>query len=767
MFRVSRLYKIHQGHVGKVLNKWRNAQPWLDENIYDIASGIDPSLRKIRLQKDTLTREIINTENEIKNLFSDEQIQTLLGHSERESEESNVEKEMQVSKDVMRILRILRPNAPPSYRESSASFLDMTSKQLIQSHTNYDEFNDYFSTKSFILSVITLCKSLEQDIHQLFCDITGLETDIKQNNNIFGLRDIINKLYEFVLLKKDVNDAERWSNDVWPKISKYFNLPQSKQEMSDWLKSHITRINLNTTVSDDSSCNYSIANDFTRDSLICSEILEEERIMGIPRSKYGLYFESLINILDHNMTQNEVEQLCDLFTKLLITLEDLGLSNWINGNLSLDVLEPLPDLSVLGNFHDDIIAESRELVKSLARGDEYLLNHFPNPSEFINSQRQLDLPENQFFNDAQIDEMFANNNTDKIATGEVKEAPFDLLYENHLRFHRSLGPAEYFVNDKNKIDWKWKTPSGAIYDQHRGMYLRSNRGIDPMLRLEKMRCAIVDRKQTLSMSKAGRMYFTRCVVAVGDGKGYFGMGVGHGANIADARNDGILNALKDMFFIDFDKKMPLLTPVRGQEYGTTITITPRPLGKGLRVSGRYLALAYLTGLDDCKISFSGTRSWITRMRALRRALEQIYSRATMANATGMKYTNLFCPGEHTIHWPDRWFIPMLNEYKKRIICIKKRRIKFARKAVRRHIPEIIPSDLKTTMPHYAYKSPLQRWQNELTQLRYTNKTQLQSQPHNIHQIEANATTSQIFDSIESGEDELNFPIESIVKELSN
>lgn len=149
--------------------------------------------------------------------------------------------------------------------------------------------------------------------------------------------------------------------------------------------------------------------------------------MGIPRSKYGLYFESLINILDHNMTQNEVEQLCDLFTKLLITLEDLGLSNWINGNLSLDVLEPLPDLSVLGNFHDDIIVESRELVKSLARGDEYLLNHFPNPSEFINSQRQLDLPENQFFNDAQIDEMFANNNTDKIATGEVKEAPFDLL----------------------------------------------------------------------------------------------------------------------------------------------------------------------------------------------------------------------------------------------------------------------------------------------------------------------------------------------------
>lgn len=63
----------------------------------------------------------------------------------------------------------------------------------------------------------------------MFCDITGLETDIKQNNNIFGLRDIINKLYEFVLLKKDVNDAERWSNDVWPKISKYFNLPQSKQ----------------------------------------------------------------------------------------------------------------------------------------------------------------------------------------------------------------------------------------------------------------------------------------------------------------------------------------------------------------------------------------------------------------------------------------------------------------------------------------------------------------------------------------------------------
>lgn len=91
------------------------------------------------------------------------------------------------------------------------------------------------------------------------------------------------------------------------------------------------------------------------------------------------------------------------------------------------------------------------------------------------------------------------------------------------------------------------------------------------------------------------------------------------------------------------------------------------------MKGRYLPLAFLMGFENMKMKFGGKVSviyygiipqwqmyshakqtnWISRHKALRRALEGIQSRRTLANATGQKYALLIAPGDHWVHWPDK------------------------------------------------------------------------------------------------------------------
>eukprot|EP01066_Platyproteum_vivax_P008713 Platyproteum_vivax@DN371_c0_g2_i1.p1 len=45
----------------------------------------------------------------------------------------------------------------------------------------------------------------------------------------------------------------------------------------------------------------------------------------------------------------------------------------------------------------------------------------------------------------------------------------------------------------------------------------------------------------------------------------------------------------------------------------------------------------------------------------------------MANATGRKYSAVVAPGDHWVHWPDRWFEPFLNEHKMKYERMKRTR----------------------------------------------------------------------------------------------
>lgn len=106
----------------------------------------------------------------------------------------------------------------------------------------------------------------------------------------------------------------------------------------------------------------------------------------------------------------------------------------------------------------------------------------------------------------------------------------------------------------------------------------------------------------------------------------------------------------------------------------------RRAGAGVRANRRHLPLAYLMGFRHVFMRFQGKvcghvfclpfhsalersatfcrqKSWLSRHRAMRRALEAIQSRRTLANATGQKYALLTAPGEHWVHWPDKYGKP--------------------------------------------------------------------------------------------------------------
>merc|ERR1719253_349454 len=105
----------------------------------------------------------------------------------------------------------------------------------------------------------------------------------------------------------------------------------------------------------------------------------------------------------------------------------------------------------------------------------------------------------------------------------------------------------------------------------------------------------------------------------------------------------------------------MTTPTKGHEYKHEVAIIPRPIGRGLRVNKKFLPLVYILGLDNCKVKFRHSK-WFTRIKALKRALDMMTSRRTLANMTGKRYSLLVAPGDHWVHWPDRWFDNIRETY---------------------------------------------------------------------------------------------------------
>lgn len=75
---------------------------------------------------------------------------------------------------------------------------------------------------------------------------------------------------------------------------------------------------------------------------------------------------------------------------------------------------------------------------------------------------------------------------------------------------------------------------------------------------------------SLSASTEGRVYYYRAIVAVGNGRGLFGIGIAFGCKPKDARSNAALAAIQNMQLLDLDEARILTTPQHGQEYSAHV-----------------------------------------------------------------------------------------------------------------------------------------------------------------------------------------------------
>lgn len=541
-----------------------------------------------------------------------------------------------------------------------------------------------------------------------------------------------------------------------------------------WLQGHLYRVRENQRLHDrkinlhkperflSDRPLYSFAEDFIYDNDPMPGNVADERNLDFPLEKAAAYMRSFLGAMGESGMAAEVaesspglledsEEVASQFQEFVWDLEKIGLRNWLKMDLrDLEMYIPKGQLAQLRVHTKDtpvldgvipLQEDDKEVAKLMlrcaARGradlldfkavDPFKLLH-DLPAEDIEEEMK-ELRPNAYLDDVELNELvdqhFKRLMPRSIAGGTARHsgdsksysewlnqgATIDELYRKELDFYRTAGPVEW-LHDKDKgYTWKWKQPPNTFWDEKRQVYVQEQKGVDPTLNLKEMRQHMLEVRRMGVMAGVGRVYYYRSIVLVGNGRGIYGFGTGFGPTAKDARADAAVKALQNLDYIDMDFGRMLCTPTKGMEYKHTALIIPRPVGRGLKMNKKHLPIGYLLGIENARIKFMFSKVF-TRVKALKRALDAIISRRTLANMTGKRYAALVAPGDHWVHWPDRWFQEIRKPYDAKSAAVKLARrhaLHFKKRSgVFTAVPqEVKPGWRKDTWARWNH--PLEKW----------------------------------------------------------
>jgi small subunit ribosomal protein S5 len=177
-------------------------------------------------------------------------------------------------------------------------------------------------------------------------------------------------------------------------------------------------------------------------------------------------------------------------------------------------------------------------------------------------------------------------------------------------------------NDKNPGT---EEPSGGD-NQKRGRRhgsRDSNRRDDNRQRAEsEWEEKIIQVRRVTKVVKGGKKLSFRAVVAVGNGKGQVGIGVGKAAEVISAIQKGVVDARKEIV------KVPLVgTTIPHQIIGKTgasrILLRPAAKGTGVIAGGAARAILELSGVGDVMSKSLGSRAPLNVARATINGLQRL------------------------------------------------------------------------------------------------------------------------------------------------
>ena len=742
---------VHVGHITTTLRKLEMPIPrWLQH--VDQA----PTRSVIRREKDNYAREMLKEKEHISSLFGDNERGAIGTRPNSDPSISNqqLEDKRQKIADSLRMYRILQPDGLPFYKQDALSSMKTKLNQLTSEHSGVttddrptSPVGDPFQLQlpivnptSFLIALEAATRSLADDLEYICTDLLGIdEVALPDKAHPERFLLLIRQVFNAFPLRKDPSQVDQFMIDSWPRLKRLLpdDVNITDQEMASWLRGHLERVIVNQRGSKLSRAEfYNFATDFQFDSFVNPKSGNRRPDLDLAQTK-----EQAAKVLTMLKVDPEVvESVSSQLQQFVFDCQKIGLYSWL-AERNIDQLfdahlprGPVPTLDPSQVKPEDI-STARLMLKCAARGKPNLLDFdCIDPSKLLHQfptksvQEELaQYPENAFLGDSDIDTMIDVDLAVKSLAARTTSAPSDApsvstsltpleeLVKSESAFARTAGPVEW-----ENGDWKWKRPSAAMFDARLGKYVRNQSLVDPNLDLSTFRQYTCDVRRMCSMSSAGRVYYARSIVVVGNGQGIYGFGVGFGNTPRESNADASVKALRNLKYVDYDPTRTLTTPVRGSEYKARLFLRPLRQGKKLRAGRRFLPLFYILGLHNVRARFNHT-GWFPRINAVVRTLDQIQSRRTLANATGKKYADITAPGDHWVHWPDRWFDVIRRDYQSKEQRVRAERRRILHHKDRGHVVAS-PMEVRPGWTKYAWMNPLAKWNKEVGRTRTVART---------------------------------------------